>query len=262
VVNVDHEPGRRLAASVRTRCARVGRSSDADVRIVEAASTLAGTRGILAIDGRAVPFESPLVGGAHLENLALAAGAAWALGVTDASIVAGLRQTGPPAGRVEQIAGPGFTVVVDYAHTPDALERVLAALRPLTTGRVLCVFGCGGDRDRGKRPLMGRAAAERSDLVVLTSDNPRTERPEAILADVEAGLRQGGMTALATTSNGRGYLVEADRPRAIALAVGAARPGDVVLIAGKGHEDYQIIGTEKRHLDDREEVRRVLSTLA
>jgi UDP-N-acetylmuramoyl-L-alanyl-D-glutamate--2,6-diaminopimelate ligase len=262
VVNVDQEAGRRLAASVRTRCVRVGRAREADVRIVEAATTLAGTRGVLALGGRSVPFESRLVGAAHTENLALAAGGAWALGVAEAAIVEGLGRTAPPPGRVEQIAGPGFTVVVDYAHSPDALERVLAALRPLATGRVVCVFGCGGDRDRGKRPLMGRVAAERSDVVVLTSDNPRTERPEAILADVEAGVRQGGMTALATASAARGYVVEADRPRAIALALEAARAGDVVLIAGKGHEDYQIIGTEKRHLDDREEVRRVLSTLA
>jgi UDP-N-acetylmuramoyl-L-alanyl-D-glutamate--2,6-diaminopimelate ligase len=201
------------------------------------------------------------VGAAHLDNLALAAGAAWALGVDDAAIVAGLRNTAAPPGRVEQIAGPGFTVVVDYAHTPDALERLLAALRPLTSGRVLCVFGCGGDRDRGKRPIMGEAAAHASDVVVLTSDNPRTEPPEATLADIEGGVRRAGMARLSTASNGRGYLIEADRPAAIALAIGAARPVDVVVIAGKGHEDYQIVGTEKRHLDDREEVRRVLEGL-
>jgi len=151
---------------------------------------------------------------------------------------------------------------VDYAHTPDALERVLAALRPLTPGRLLCVFGCGGDRDRGKRPLMGEAAARASDLVVLTSDNPRSERPESILAEIEAGVRKAGMPPLGAGQNGRGYVIEADRRAAIDWALAAARAGDVVLVAGKGHEDYQIVGTERRHLDDREEVRRVLGARA
>jgi UDP-N-acetylmuramoyl-L-alanyl-D-glutamate--2,6-diaminopimelate ligase len=174
-------------------------------------------------------------------------------------IAAGLAATGPPPGRVEQLAGPGFTVVVDYAHTPAALARILEALRPLTSGALVTVFGCGGDRDRGKRPMMGAAAARWSDRVVLTSDNPRTEDPERILADIERGLREAGM-ALAQDAHGPGYLVEADRRRAIALALEAARPGDVVVVAGKGHEDYQIVGTERRHLDDREEVCRALES--
>jgi len=126
-------------------------------------------------------------------------------------------------------------------------------LRPLARGRLITVFGCGGDRDRGKRPLMGEAAARRSDVVVLTSDNPRTEDPLRILADIEEGVRAAGMT---------GHLVEPDRRAAIALALGLARPGDLVLVAGKGHEDYQIVGTVKRHLDDREEVRCALGRLA
>ena len=141
----------------------------------------------------------------------------------------------------------------------DALARVLDVLRPLTPGAVVTVFGCGGDRDRGKRPEMGEAAARRSDLVVLTSDNPRTEDPARILADVEVGVRAAGMPALAHAVRGaRGYVVEPDRTEAIRLAVNLARPGDLVLVAGKGHEDYQIVGHERRHLDDREEVRRAL----
>jgi UDP-N-acetylmuramoyl-L-alanyl-D-glutamate--2,6-diaminopimelate ligase len=153
--------------------------------------------------------------------------------------------------------------VVDYAHTPDALERLLDALRPLTPGALVTVFGCGGDRDRTKRPVMGEAAARRSDVVVLTSDNPRTEDPARILADAEAGIRAGGMAPLATPAPGaRGYVVEADRRRAITLAVELARPGDVVVVAGKGHEDYQIVGTEKHHLDDREEVRAAIARRA
>jgi UDP-N-acetylmuramoyl-L-alanyl-D-glutamate--2,6-diaminopimelate ligase len=259
VVNVDEEPGQRLAALVRARVVRVSRTRPADVQVLDASTTLAGTRATLALGGRRVEIVSPLVGAPHLENVALAAGLAWALGVEPDVIAAGLAATGPPPGRVEQIAGPGFTVVVDYAHTPDALARILEALRPLTSGALVTVFGCGGDRDRGKRPMMGAAAARWSDRVVLTSDNPRTEDPERILADIERGLREAGM-ALAQDAHGPGYLVEADRRRAIALALEAARPGDVVVVAGKGHEDYQIVGTERRHLDDREEVCRALES--
>ncbi len=214
----------------------------------------------MVLGGERLAFTSALVGAPHTENLMGAAAAAWAMGVPPAVIAAGLASAPPPPGRVERIAGPGFTVVVDYAHTPDALERLLEALRPLTPGSLLTVFGCGGDRDRGKRPLMGGAAARLSDVAVLTSDNPRTEDPRAILAEVEAGVRAAGMPWLPAAAPGaRGYVVEPDRPTAIRLAVRIARPGDLVVVAGKGHEDYQIVGTEKRHLDDREEVRRALA---
>ena len=259
VVNVDDAAGARLAGEVAGRCVRVGRGRAADVRLAGVESTLDGTRGVLVFDGRPTSFASPLVGAPHAENVALAAATAWALGTAPDVIAAGIASATPPPGRVERIPGPGFTVVVDYAHTPDALERLMAAMRPLTPGSLITVFGCGGDRDRGKRPLMGEAAARASDLVVVTSDNPRTEDPQRILADIEPGVRGAGLAPLArATAGGRGYVVEPDRPAAIALAVRLARPGDLVVVAGKGHEDYQIIGTEKRHLDDREEVRRAL----
>jgi UDP-N-acetylmuramoyl-L-alanyl-D-glutamate--2,6-diaminopimelate ligase len=251
IVNVDDAAGARLADEVRVRRVRVGRGR-ADVRPHDVASTLEGTRGELVLGGTRVAFECPLVGAPHLENVLCAAGAAWALGVPLEAIACGLATVEPPPGRLEQIAGPGFTVIVDYAHTPDALARALDVLRPLTHGRLVTVFGCGGDRDRGKRPLMGEAAARRSDVVILTSDNPRTEDPDRILADIEKGVLAAGM---------RDHRVEPDRRAAIALAVGLARPHDLVLIAGKGHEDYQIVGTEKHHLDDREEVRRALGGL-
>jgi UDP-N-acetylmuramoyl-L-alanyl-D-glutamate--2,6-diaminopimelate ligase len=260
IVNVDDAYGMRLAGEIRTRCVPFGRRPDAVVRLVDVESTLDGTRGVLALGTSRLAFSSPLVGAPHSENIAAAAATAWATGIDLPAIATGIAETAPPAGRVERIAGPGFTVVVDYAHTPDALERLLDALRPLTPGTLITVFGCGGDRDRTKRPIMGEAAARRSDLVVLTSDNPRTEKPLAILADIEPGVRAAGMAPLATaTRTARGYVVEPDRPRAIDLAIGLARPGDVVLVAGKGHEDYQIVGTEKHHLDDREEVRRALA---
>lgn len=259
VVHVDDPAGARLAARVRTRCVRVGRQATADVRAVDVTSTLTGTHGTLVFGADAVPFTSPLLGAPMTENILCAAGAAWALGTPPDVIARGIAAAPPPAGRVECIAGPGYTAVVDYAHTPDALARLLDALRPLTPGTLVTVFGCGGDRDRGKRPLMGEAAARRSDVVVVTSDNPRTEDPQQILGEIEPGVRAGGLAPLAGR---RGYLVEADRRRAIELALELARPGDLVCIAGKGHEDYQIVGTDKHHFDDREEVRRVLGARA
>jgi len=151
-------------------------------------------------------------------------------------------------------AGQAFTVVVDYAHTEDALLRLLTAADRLKTGRVLTVFGCGGDRDRGKRPKMGRAAARYSDVVFVTSDNPRSEEPLAIIREIEAGIRESDA---AGQSRGR-HEVIADRRKAIEAAIREARPGDMVLIAGKGHEDYQIVGKERFHFDDREVAREAI----
>ena len=158
-------------------------------------------------------------------------------------IAAGIAALRAVPGRLEPVENSlGITVLVDYAHTPDALRNVLASCRGLTDGQLICVFGCGGDRDRAKRPLMAQAVSELADLAILTSDNPRTEDPQQILSDARQGLRG---------KEGTQHLVEVDRRRAIALAVGRALPGDLVMIAGKGHEDYQIVGTEKRPFDDR-----------
>jgi UDP-N-acetylmuramoyl-L-alanyl-D-glutamate--2,6-diaminopimelate ligase len=163
---------------------------------------------------------------------------------------------------MERVAGEDAaapTVLVDYAHTPDAVDKLLAAARPLARGRLIAVFGCGGDRDRAKRPLMAEAVARHADLAIATSDNPRNEDPEAILDDVVVGLAGRPMVepgALATTERGATRI--GDRRAAIDLAIGMAQVGDVVVIAGKGHEDYQIIGREKLPFDDREEARRAL----
>jgi UDP-N-acetylmuramoyl-L-alanyl-D-glutamate--2,6-diaminopimelate ligase len=156
----------------------------------------------------------------------------------------------------------GALVLVDYAHTGDALDKVLTALRELEPIRLITVFGCGGDRDRGKRPVMGEVAARHSDLVVLTSDNPRCEDPAAIIADVRPGLDQvlGGGWSMeeAASRRDRGYVVIPDRREAIRFAAGLLRSGELLLVAGKGHEDYQIIGRERFHFDDREELKRAL----
>jgi UDP-N-acetylmuramoyl-L-alanyl-D-glutamate--2,6-diaminopimelate ligase len=160
-------------------------------------------------------------------------------------------------GRFERVsAGQDFTVVVDYAHTEDALLRLLTAAQALKSRRIITVFGCGGDRDRGKRPKMGRVAVEHSDVVVLTSDNPRTEDPLAILREVETGVRE----ALKGRPDVEYHLI-ADRRDAIVAAVRLAQAGDIVLIAGKGHEDYQILGTNKVHFDDREVAREAIQHL-
>ncbi len=164
-------------------------------------------------------------------------------------------------GRLERVAIPdrcGFQVIVDYAHTPDAMEKALACLREMTENRLIAVFGCGGDRDRGKRPMMGRVAAELADLVIITSDNPRSEPPDDILDEIEAGVRQAGISALGSsgeTSTGKGYIREVDRRKAIEQALALGRPGDMIFIGGKGHETYQIVGSLRRPFDDRQVVK-------
>jgi UDP-N-acetylmuramoyl-L-alanyl-D-glutamate--2,6-diaminopimelate ligase len=211
-------------------------------------------------------IESPLIGAHNAENLLAALGLLLGLGMPMERLAAAAAQARGAPGRLERVADPGGRVVlVDYAHTDDALARVLDAVRAAagSKARVVCVFGCGGDRDRGKRPLMGQAAARRADLVVATSDNPRTEDPLAILADIEPGLskhkRKMGMSDARAGRDG--YCVIPDRAAAIELALRSARAGDAVVIAGKGHEDYQIVGTEKRSFDDRLEARRALEAL-
>jgi UDP-N-acetylmuramoyl-L-alanyl-D-glutamate--2,6-diaminopimelate ligase len=201
---------------------------------------------------------SRLVGPFNLANILAATATAMGLGVSPDAIIRGIAALAGVPGRLERF-GPagGPHVFVDYAHTPDALASVLAALKSLDFSRLITVFGCGGDRDRTKRPLMGQAAAEAGDLAIVTSDNPRSEDPIAIIGEIEAGLKDTGfpLLSLAKARRGeRGYLVVPDRREAIRLAVSLAAPDDGVLVAGKGHEDYQIIGSERRHFDDREEV--------
>jgi UDP-N-acetylmuramoyl-L-alanyl-D-glutamate--2,6-diaminopimelate ligase len=244
-----------------------GEDKEWDVHPINVRSDVAGLRGQLAVKSRCLDFSSSLVGAANLQNIMGAVGVGAALNLPADAISKGIEQLRSVPGRLEKVDSPlGIAVLVDYAHTPDALEKVLDAVRPLTQGKIVTVFGCGGDRDRGKRPLMGRIAAGLSDLVVLTSDNPRTEDPLRIMADIEAGIKQSGLKRILDLNpqTERGYWVEKDRRAAIRIGLRAARRGDVVLIAGKGHEDYQILGSQKIHFDDREvaqeELRQIGST--
>jgi UDP-N-acetylmuramoyl-L-alanyl-D-glutamate--2,6-diaminopimelate ligase len=235
-----------------------------DIHPVKVQSDMAGLKGQLQIKGRHIDFDSPLIGAANLQNILGAVGVGLSLGLPADAVAAGIQRLALVPGRLEKIeSNRGVSVLVDYAHTPDALEKVLAAVRPLAQGRILTIFGCGGDRDRGKRPVMGEIAARLSDLVVVTSDNPRSEDPLRIVAEIEDGIQPTGLKKFAGSNSAdeRGYWVEKDRRAAIRLALSAARPGDLVLIAGKGHEDYQILGAKKIHFDDREVAREELSRL-
>ena len=264
VVNADDPRGRALAAQVSSRVVTFGRNGD--VRAEQIAMTLDGTSAelVFGASGERLPIRVNLIGAKHLENVLAAAATAHALGVPAARIAAALADFPGVPGRLEPIAsGADFAVLVDYAHTPDALEGVLTSLRTIVRGRLVCVFGCGGDRDRGKRPLMAAAVGAGADLAVLTSDNPRTEDPLAIIADAEPGLVASGMPRVDDLgSAARGYVVVADRAQAIAAAIEAACRGDCVVIAGKGHEDYQILGTVKVPFDDRVIARQVLARQA
>ncbi len=268
VVNADDSKGKELVAEVPVRCLSVGFSQDCAVRAEDIDVSMHGSSGrVRAIDDY-LHFSSPLIGRHNVYNVLTAIGVAMSIGVPLSAIKEGIDGLKGVPGRLESVANDaGFSVFVDYAHTPEALENALTTLRGLCSGRLITIFGCGGDRDRKKRPMMGAAAARLSDLCVLTSDNPRTEAPEAILAAVEAGTaaERGSryeLDHLARGFDAPGYAVEADRRRAIELGLSAARRGDTVLIAGKGHETYQIIGKKTIAFDDRVEARKVLERLA
>jgi len=217
---------------------RVGRDPGSDLQVSEVTLSAAGSSFVLAgRRGRSV-VRLPLLGEFNVSNAALSVAAALSLGYELEDAAGRLISAPQVPGRMEVLHAGRFSVLRDYAHTPDALYRALTALRPLTSGRLIVVFGCGGDRDRGKRPEMGSIAAQYSDLPVVTSDNPRNEDPERILDDVEGGMGQARR------------LREVDRRAAIRQALGAASEGDTVLLAGKGHEDYQIVGNEKLPFDE------------
>jgi len=252
VINHDDEWGRRIRVPQGAEVLGYGLSPDAPLRAVGIETGIDGVRFAVEHLGRRHTIVSKLTGVMNVYNLLAAFCGLIALGI-DADQAAGQLSIcrGAP-GRFERVdLGQPFLVVVDYAHTDDALRNVIQAARRVTKARVITVFGCGGDRDRTKRPLMGIAAAELSDFVIVTSDNPRSEDPLLIINDILVGIQKCDTP----------FVVEAERREAIVRAIGEARPGDVVLLAGKGHESYQILPAGTIHFDDREEAGKVLAAL-
>jgi UDP-N-acetylmuramoyl-L-alanyl-D-glutamate--2,6-diaminopimelate ligase len=267
VVNLDDPSAGDFISAARragSRLVRVSRdaTADAEIRLAHTDVSLDGTHATVTTPIGELELDSPLVGDFNIENLLVACCVAVAAGVGRDAIEAGVADCPQVPGRVERIKAdiPGApSVIVDYAHTPDAVLKLLEALRPLCKRRLITVFGCGGDRDRSKRPLMAQAVANLSDRVIATSDNPRTEDPDRILADVCEGLsalHRVEPDALRDAS--RSYTALLDRREAIELAIEIAGPEDTVVLAGKGHEDYQILGRTKVPFDDREEALRAL----
>ena len=259
VVNLDDAYGKRIAQASLAPVLSYAMAGEADLTVIEVDFSVHGIRCRLRTPRGEMELHSDLLGRFNLYNILAAVGSGLALGLSDAAIKKGIEGHKKIPGRVERVENDkGITVLVDYAHTGDALENVLATIAELKTARIITIFGCGGDRDKGKRPVMGEIAARYSDLAILTSDNPRTEDPQAIIEDVRAGiaplaLREYRLEELAQGFQEKGFAAIESRREAVRAAILAARPGDIVLLAGKGHEDYQIVGTEKFHFDDREE---------
>ena len=252
VVNADDEAGRRIIASAGIPITSFGASGDADVRVADVVSTRLGSEFTCVAGPHRIPVRVPIAGGYNVFNALAVLAAFVSLGRPIEQAVEGIAALPGVPGRMEAIdAGQPFTVLVDYAHTPDSLSNVLRASRRISDGALIVVFGCGGDRDRGKRPLMGKVAAELADRTVITSDNPRSEDPLAIIGEIEAGAAQSGGA----------YEIEADRRAAIARAIRSARPGDVVVIAGKGHEKGQTFAGRTVPFDDRTVAREELERL-
>jgi UDP-N-acetylmuramoyl-L-alanyl-D-glutamate--2,6-diaminopimelate ligase len=234
------------ALPVRSHRLSYGFSAGSQVSATDIQQDHSGSRFKLTAPQGEEHVTLPLLGEFNIHNALAAAAAGLALGQSVARVAAALTAAPQVPGRMERIVDRPCVVLRDYAHTPDALERALQSLRPLTPGRLIVVFGCGGDRDRGKRPVMGRIAATLSDLAIVTSDNPRTEDPDAIISDVEQGMGSAS------------HLRLVDRREAIRAALDAGRSGDTILLAGKGHETYQVVGTTKQPFDEREIVSEIV----
>jgi UDP-N-acetylmuramoyl-L-alanyl-D-glutamate--2,6-diaminopimelate ligase len=243
VINVDDEWGKKLVG-LGGKTLTYGLQNDADLKAKKFQLSFKGLSFTAQTPNGPVQVESPLVGRINVYNILAAIGAGIGLGLSNEVIETGIRNLRAVAGRFERVdRGQPFLVVVDYAHTNDALENLIRTAKELNTkGRIITVFGCGGSRDRTKRPIMGEISGRMSDLSVLTSDNPRQEEPLKIISDIVVGMQKSG---------GK-YMIEPDRAKAIHLAIEEARAGDMVLLAGKGHEDYQVFADHTIHFDDRE----------
>jgi len=253
LVNADDERASLILQHCSIPTWTYGLHAHADIRAEAVRLSMGGTEFLVNSPHGRLTINSQLVGEHNVSNLLAAIGIGLEMGMTVPMIEQAVRSVANVPGRFERIdEGQAFTVVVDYAHTEDALYRLLRAAQAITRGRIITVFGCGGDRDAGKRPKMGQVAARHSDLVMVTSDNPRTENPQTILTQIEQGIQS------LLPEERCPYQIIPDRAEAIHAAVAEAKDGDLLLIAGKGHEDYQILGTTKIHFDDREEARKAI----
>ena len=252
IVNADDEAGGEIARRARGETLTYGLARGADCRAEEVELRPDGTAFSALLPGGRIDIRMKLLGGFNVYNALAALAAACALGLPREAAGQGLEAMAPVRGRLERVPARQRTVLVDYAHSPDGLRRALEAAREFARGKLIVVFGCGGDRDRSKRPVMGGLASRLADACVITSDNPRSEEPEAIIAEIAAGLAEEGRAKCT---------VEPDRAKAIRLAIEQAGPNDLVLIAGKGHEDYQIFADRTIHFDDREQAEAVLKEL-
>jgi UDP-N-acetylmuramoyl-L-alanyl-D-glutamate--2,6-diaminopimelate ligase len=266
VINMDDPRGEQLAGLIQVPVVTYGLDQRWDVTGKRLSADRTGLKARLITPVGEVGIRSSLIGEMNIYNILAASAAALSLNVPLDAVAEGIERLGMVPGRLELVENQGgLNLVVDYAHTPDALLKTLTNLRPIVNGKLITVFGCGGDRDKGKRSEMGLVAGENSDLVFITSDNPRTEDPLSIIGEIEKGIRATGLVRLNNSAQrpftGSGYFVEADRRKAIRKAVALADETDLVLIAGKGHEDYQIVGGQRKPFDDREEATRAASEL-
>lgn len=265
VINFDDAKGQELVDMLTIPCLTVGHTPDCVIRPQIVKQDLSGTAGQISTPQGVIDFESALVGKHNLENILSATGVGVALNISPVHIRTGIEQVRCIPGRLEPVPNDnGWFVYVDYAHTPDALKNVLSALRTMTEKKIICVFGCGGDRDIQKRPQMGEISAKLCDLSVITSDNPRSEMPMEIINHILQGTKKVCQRAYRPSElmDGfeiKGYTVEPDRKKAIRLGIAASQPGDTVLIAGKGHETYQILKDKIIPFDDRKEAKQALS---
>lgn len=262
VINIDDEWGKRLASEV-PGALTVSLKKGAKIFPLEYELGPSGISAVVMTTVGRVTVKSPLVGEYNLQNILCAAGAAAALGIAPEAIGRGIASLLRVPGRLDRldVSGGGFTAYVDYAHTADALERALSALRDISMGRLITVFGCGGNRDRLKRPQMGEVSTRLSDVTIVTSDNPRDEDPLEIIAQVEAGITSAKRCDNDAWQQGKAYMVIPDRAAAIRKAVAIAGPGDTIVLAGKGHEDYQLIKGVKQPFDDMKELKAAVAAL-
>lgn len=256
VINIDDPKGRVLEKITKVSVVSYGLGDDCLVRAADIRTSKGGLRFRLVTPAGDVIITSAFLGQINVYNILGAAATAFSLNIDLGVISKGIKRLSCVPGRLQPVENSReLSLFVDYAHSPDALEKVLQALRQITNGKLITVFGCGGDRDRGKRPDMGRVAGKYSDFVIITSDNPRGEDPAEIAGDIESGVKESGLKRKkpGLLFKERGYGIVLNRRRAIQGAINMANKEDIVLIAGKGHEDYQIVGNKKRHFDDVEE---------